>query len=207
MNHCPGEGNRAPSGAIEAAHRQAAFGALLVSRREPLAIAADGAFAQLRATLLHDRTPRQCVAVDGPQAAAARDHQRLAIGVERRRKWMYGCAGGELTRLAAIREHLEELRRSGAIRSEEQGAVAGKEGALQKVSRMADGRAVRDLAHRHDRPRYRSRPFASAAILRSATERFNIQKPQSGWIQPTRPAPSAFPARASCAAISSAVST
>ncbi len=32
--------------------------------------------------------------------------------------------------------------------------------------------------------------MASAAILRSATERFSIQKPQSGWIQATRPGPS-----------------
>ncbi len=34
--------------------------------------------------------------------------------------------------------------------------------------------------------------MTSASILRSATERLSIQKPQSGWTQRTRPGPSAL---------------
>src|SRR5882724_6945140 len=64
----------------------------------------------------------------------------------------------------------------------------------------------REVSH-YLRPIYRSRPFTSAAIFRSATERLSIQKPQSGWAKRTRPGPSAFSARSRARAISSGVST
>jgi hypothetical protein len=52
--------------------------------REPLAIAADGAFAQLGVFIFGDGTFRQRAAIDGRQSSAAGEDQRFAIGMEGR---------------------------------------------------------------------------------------------------------------------------
>src|ERR1700678_3357931 len=126
-------------------------------------------------------------------------------------------SGGDLARKARSERGFEQLRRSGLVGGEKNLAAAREEGALQKIRGMADGGAFGDLPDLrageavaigdHHRPKYRSRPLARASILRSAMERLSIQKPQSGWIQETRPGPRTFSARSSVAAISSGVST
>ena len=94
MNDGARKWNGMPAGSIEASGNQAALGAGFERGREPLAIAADGALAQLGAGVIGDATLGQRVAldglpVDGPQAAAAGEDQGFPIRMQRRRKgWM-----------------------------------------------------------------------------------------------------------------------
>src|ERR1700722_13008708 len=92
---------------------------------------------------------------------------------------------GDLPRDARIKRRLEQLRTSRPVRREKYLAPARKKRALQKIAWMIDSPPIRylpDLRTRHPveirnhpRPRYKSRPFASASILRSATDRLSIQ--------------------------------
>ena len=104
MDDGAGKRNFVPASAIEAAHRQAARGAALVGRGEPLAAAADGAFAQLRARPFADEAFRKRAPVGGPQPAAARDHQRLPIGVQRGAERVDGRGGSKLARFPPASE-------------------------------------------------------------------------------------------------------
>ena len=117
-------------------------------------------------------------------------------------------AGQSLPRRAAVRDlgdrvQLRHLGHAGdAVAEREAGPrgqdeeLKGGEGEVHRI-RSKGSLACRRTssascppwatAVRH-RPRYKSRPLTSAAILRSATDRFSIQNPQSGCAS-SRPAP------------------
>ena len=85
--------------------------------------------------------------------------------------------GGQACLTASVGENLrpdEDLRH---VRHARDAVAEGKAGARRQHEQVE--RCQREL-HGSHRPRKRSRPATSAAILRSATERLSIQKPQSG---------------------------
>ena len=90
MDHGARKRDGVPAGAIEAAGDEAALRAGFEGRGEPLAIPADGAFAQLGAGLRDNRALGKGVPMDGPQAASAGEDQRFAIGMERGGEGMDG---------------------------------------------------------------------------------------------------------------------
>ena len=149
MNHGARERNGVPAGAIEAAGGQPVLRSGFEGGGEPLAIAADGALAQLGAGVAGDAALGEGVPVDGPQAVAAREDQGFAIGMERGGKRMDGFSAGDLAQGARIERGFEQLRRTGPVGGEEHLAAAGEERALQKVGGVADGAAFGHLQDVH----------------------------------------------------------
>src|SRR5262249_20608892 len=139
MNYGPWKRNHRLARPVEACHDQAVRRRVLERRRQPLSIPRNRTFAELRARHFRD------AAIACPQAAAARDYDRAPIGMERGRVRMDWGAVRELARFPRRQYDREELRRARAVAGEEHFAIAWEEGALQKVGRVIDVRAVRNL--------------------------------------------------------------
>ena len=109
-----------------------------------------------------------------PDRRAANEKHTTAVAMNCGRKWVNSGAGGELTN-RAIGEwrNAEELPTARAIGNKQQRAPIGREGALQEISGVTDGRCSRHLQHFNPRYtvvmpqqfRWRLRSFAHRFLL------------------------------------------
>src|SRR5690242_12380069 len=90
--------NGVPGRAVEAAGGQPAGAAVLKGCGEPVAIAADGAFAEFAAGKFEDAALGKIVPADGPERAAAGNDQVGEIWMQSGAEGVNGRAVGELAR-------------------------------------------------------------------------------------------------------------